>query len=168
MVFRDLPIKIAKINTIRTSRHQNKILYCSVQGTVGPGGSPQRGLGSIGPKAVVFALIASGLTEPVVDPTPLTGDMLRSCYTYYWQVETNNCCDQILTSPVWSFRTGQLGDLDGSGSVSLGDFGVFASYWLDVDCTIPDWCNASDIDHSGSNDQVDLSILVEQWLRTCP
>ena len=113
-------------------------------------------------------LVASGITEPVFDPTPHIGDMLNSCETYYWQIVADNCCGQTRTGSVWSFKTDQIGDIDGTGIVSLTDFAVLAAHWLDIDCIESGWCSGADIDHSTQTDQNDLQLLVEQWLRTCP
>jgi hypothetical protein len=53
--------------------------------------------------------------------------------------------------------------------VNFHHFATFAEHWLDTGCADPDWCGGADLDHLGSVvDELDLKILVEQWLYYCP
>jgi len=55
-------------------------------------------------------------------------------------------------------------DLNQDCYVDWADFGVFASRWLDSGCNDPDWCDGSDLDHSGEVNWSDFSLFASQWL----
>lgn len=46
----------------------------------------------------------------------------------------------------------------------LKDFAVFASYWMDVNCSLSNWCNGCDFDMSGAVDANDLRFFAQDWL----
>lgn len=48
--------------------------------------------------------------------------------------------------------------------VDFSDFAVLASYWIDAECADPNWCQGTDLDHSGSTDNLELSIFLDRWL----
>jgi hypothetical protein len=59
------------------------------------------------------------------------------------------------------------GDLNVDCIVNLSDFNLLAAKWLDSTCYNPDWCEESDIDHSGTVDMSDAALLTENWLIDC-
>jgi len=53
--------------------------------------------------------------------------------------------------------------------VNFHHFATFAEHWLEIGCADPDWCGGADLDHLNDIvDELDLKILVEQWLYYCP
>ena len=50
------------------------------------------------------------------------------------------------------------------GQVDFRDLAVFASHWLEQNCTGPDWCGGADVDHSTEVNWGDVAILTQQWL----
>ena len=53
--------------------------------------------------------------------------------------------------------------------VNFHHFATFAEHWLEMGCADPDWCGGADLDHLNDIvDELDLKILVEQWLYYCP
>jgi len=54
-----------------------------------------------------------------------------------------------------------LGDLDHDYRVDMGDFSLFALWWMDVDC---DECDGSDLDGDGAVNAADLKMLTRNWL----
>lgn len=55
-------------------------------------------------------------------------------------------------------------DLDIDGDVDFADYAVFASHWMNQDCSYPGWCEGKDLDYSGVVDVNDLAIFVDNWL----
>jgi hypothetical protein len=55
-------------------------------------------------------------------------------------------------------------DFDIDGDVDLDDYAIFASHWMDENCTEPDFCDGTDLNKSGSVDWYDLAQFVEVWL----
>jgi len=57
-------------------------------------------------------------------------------------------------------------DINDDGKINLEDFAVLATWWDDENaCALPDWCEDSDFDMSGTIDFFDLAYFVENWLR---
>ena len=44
------------------------------------------------------------------------------------------------------------------------DFAVFTSHWMDINCSLSDWCNGCDFDMSDSVDVNDLWDFADDWL----
>jgi glycosidase len=49
-------------------------------------------------------------------------------------------------------------------AVDFTDYVIFASHWMDGNCTDPNWCDGADLNKSGSVDWYDLAEFVEYWL----
>ncbi|MBN2375822.1 MAG: hypothetical protein JXD22_05455 [Sedimentisphaerales bacterium] len=111
--------------------------------------------------------IASDLKVPVCDPTPIPLDTLDSCQWYYWQVVAE-VCGQPKAGPFWAFKTRHLGDINANGPVNLKDYAVLAMYWQDDLCHLYNWCDEADVNHDMNVDLVDLYLIVQDWLETCP
>ncbi len=58
------------------------------------------------------------------------------------------------------------GDLNGDDYVNLTDLSLFADQWLADDCISPDWCDGTDINHSGNVDFNDFAFLAQNWMTT--
>lgn len=56
------------------------------------------------------------------------------------------------------------GDFDRDCNVDAYDFAVFASHWLQDNCSGADDCGGADFNHSQQVDMKDLAVLVENWL----
>lgn len=57
-----------------------------------------------------------------------------------------------------------LADVSNNDSIGFEDFAMFALHWLDINCTTPDYCSATDFDKSGTVDFTDLAKIVSHWL----
>lgn len=57
-----------------------------------------------------------------------------------------------------------LADLSNNNFIDLEDFTMFALHWLEINCTTPDYCSATDFDKSGTVDSPDLAEIAAQWL----
>jgi hypothetical protein len=63
---------------------------------------------------------------------------------------------------VWQIAAGDFVCPDG---ITIEDFVFFAEYWRDDNCDLSnDYCQGTDLDFSGTVDEADLEILVENWL----
>jgi len=63
---------------------------------------------------------------------------------------------------VWQIPVGDFVCPDG---VSMPDFSLFATHWLDDDCDPSnDYCEGTDLDLSGAVDTNDLEVLADSWL----
>lgn len=70
-----------------------------------------------------------------------------------------------MTSASWGTMSEPLqGDLSGSGTVDLEDFGIFSGHWLRSGCEEPTWCDGADLNENGTVDLPDLLMLTEEWL----
>jgi hypothetical protein len=58
----------------------------------------------------------------------------------------------------------QIGDLDGTCGVDWQDLAFYASHWLEIGCTGPDWCGGADLNQSSNVDLADFVILGQHWL----
>lgn len=56
------------------------------------------------------------------------------------------------------------GDLTGDDWVDFADFAVFARYWQNTNCHLPDWCAGADNEQDGDVDWNDLAVLTDNWL----
>jgi parallel beta-helix repeat protein len=56
------------------------------------------------------------------------------------------------------------GDFDKDKDVDWLDLATFVDNWLRQDCTIPDWCQRTDIDLSTNVDFVDFAYFADNWL----
>jgi hypothetical protein len=57
------------------------------------------------------------------------------------------------------------GDADKNCVVDFFDLSLLGQYWLDRDCTLPDYCAGADLDENSVVDSNDLDILTETWLK---
>lgn len=53
-------------------------------------------------------------------------------------------------------------DIDGDGTVGIGDLNTLMLSWLD-ECTCPDMCGNADLNGDGVVDEIDVNILAEHW-----
>jgi hypothetical protein len=110
-------------------------------------------------------LVAANLTAPTWNPM-LIGEILDSCTHYYWQVASRNCCDETI-GPIWSFDTEMVSDLHRDLKINFFDYARFSLSWLEGGCSVPSWCNGTDLNYSGEVDEADLDIFARQWLTVC-
>jgi len=48
-------------------------------------------------------------------------------------------------------------------------FAGFAAHWLDTDCNdLNNWCAGADLNYNGDVNSLDLGLLTEEWLCSCP
>ena len=53
--------------------------------------------------------------------------------------------------------------------VDFHHFARFAAHWLDTDCNdLNNWCGGADLSYNGDVNAVDLDLLVDEWLNSCP
>ena len=57
-----------------------------------------------------------------------------------------------------------LADLSNNDFIDFEDFMMFALHWLDLNCTTPDYCSATDFDKSGTVGPTDLAEIAQRWL----
>jgi len=55
-------------------------------------------------------------------------------------------------------------DFDGNTKVDFADFALLASQWNRSEDEFPNWCQAADIDASGTVDANDLMLFTDYWL----
>ncbi|MCK5174527.1 MAG: DNRLRE domain-containing protein, partial [Planctomycetes bacterium] len=55
-------------------------------------------------------------------------------------------------------------DIYGDGYINNVDFTVIAANWQDNSCSYPEWCNAADLNRSGTVDIYDLKTFAQRWL----
>jgi PKD repeat protein len=55
-------------------------------------------------------------------------------------------------------------DLNNDGLPDFLDFSIFAAFWQQTSCSLPDWCRGADFDHDGVVGIRDLQIFTEFWL----
>ncbi len=80
---------------------------------------------------------------------------LRNGWDYY----------QLVTTGTRDFVISQQADIDGDCDVDFCDFSLFARNWLAQEfCAEPDWCQGSDLNHTGFVDANDLMEFSENWL----
>ncbi|MBN2137952.1 MAG: hypothetical protein JW720_09100 [Sedimentisphaerales bacterium] len=71
---------------------------------------------------------------------------------------------------VWEYRedteTSRLFtvDFDASGSVTFADFAAAAEYWMNEDCSQPDWCGGADVTMGGTVNYRDLAEVIRYYL----
>ena len=61
-------------------------------------------------------------------------------------------------------NTDGVGDPIPDGIIDLYDMAIFASYWLDEQCELTDWCDGVDFNSDGSVDFDDILIFAACWL----
>ncbi|UCG48779.1 MAG: hypothetical protein JSU94_03175 [Phycisphaerales bacterium] len=118
-------------------------------------------LGTSGPPD---RLVAEGLAEPSMDVLAEAGDLLEPLAIHLWQVVARNCCSET-ASPIWSFETEQVADLDGDYNVTMTDMAFLADSWARSNCSSPEWCERSDMDFDSNVLADDLKVLSENWLK---
>ena len=111
-------------------------------------------------------LLTAGIPDWWCNPTPSSWEILQSCTDYYWRVALHNSIGQT-HSPVWTFKTNQVGDLDQDEDVDLTDFASFTAIYNQGGCGHPDWCGGADIDRDGDVTLIDVHHFSNQWLHTC-
>jgi len=60
------------------------------------------------------------------------------------------------------------GELTGDDRVDFYDFALFTSYWLNMNCHYPDWCQGCDFEPDGDVDFADFAIFAYFWLQEDP
>ncbi|MHC4741572.1 MAG: hypothetical protein ACYS8Z_06665 [Planctomycetota bacterium] len=55
-------------------------------------------------------------------------------------------------------------DFDVNGDVNLADYAILAAFWMNQNCGDFNWCNAADLNRSGSVDYRDWAELANYWL----
>jgi len=106
-------------------------------------------------------LIASDLTEPNCSVTQL----LNINSSYVWRVVAKNNRDETW-GPLWDFTTRSIiGDLSYNNEVTLSDFAIFTSQWLDPNCHgCNDFCQGADLNYDNEITITDLYLLSRHWL----
>jgi len=68
--------------------------------------------------------------------------------------------------PVYSleFSHVRTRDFNQDTIVDFIDFALFASFWLETDCTDRDWCSGTDLNTDGIVDHDDLKLFADFWL----
>ncbi len=56
------------------------------------------------------------------------------------------------------------GDLNGDGFVSFLDLESLAGQWLNMDCSVKDWCNGVDLDRNDRVDIADFAVWADYWI----
>ena len=107
-------------------------------------------------------LVCEGTDKPFCKISP----DLASCETFYWQVVATNCCGQK-TSPVWTFSTKHLLDVNADDIVNYLDFQVFENHYGANNCGPDGWCGHSDVTKDGRTDFDDVWYLCYYWLTQC-
>jgi len=55
-------------------------------------------------------------------------------------------------------------DFNQDTKVDFADLALFSLYWLQTDCSDPDWCTGTDLNTDGVVDQADLKLFTDFWL----
>jgi hypothetical protein len=55
-------------------------------------------------------------------------------------------------------------DFNDDGVVDLKDFMIFASHWLEGECSGPEWCQQTDVNKDGKVGLTDLTLFAQYWL----
>ena len=55
-------------------------------------------------------------------------------------------------------------DFNQDTKVDFTDLALFSLYWLQTDCTDPDWCSGTDLNVDGIVDHDDLVLFADHWL----
>jgi hypothetical protein len=55
-------------------------------------------------------------------------------------------------------------DFNQDTNVNFVDLALFSLYWLQTDCTDPDWCEGTDLNTDGLVDDNDLVLFAGYWL----
>ncbi len=63
-----------------------------------------------------------------------------------------------------SFSHVRTRDFNNDAIVNFKDFAIFASHWMAANCTDPNWCDGTDLDHNGKVDVNDLMLFCQYWL----
>jgi hypothetical protein len=50
------------------------------------------------------------------------------------------------------------------GVVDFKDFMIFASHWLEEECSEPEWCQQADVDKDGEVGLTDMTLFAQYWL----
>lgn len=61
-----------------------------------------------------------------------------------------------------------VSDADHDGDVDFNELYLLVSNWLDTTCTIPDWCENTDFNHSTKVDLEDFALLARFWMENAP
>ena len=56
-----------------------------------------------------------------------------------------------------------LCDFDRDYSVYMNDLAIFVSQWLNDDCSVPYWCQKTDLNFSGDTDFIDFAVFGDSW-----
>jgi len=73
----------------------------------------------------------------------------------------------IISVSVLPCNLAACSDVTYDGRVSIEDFAVLASEWMNGECNSANgFCDGSDLDYNGSFNTTDLSLLISHWLET--
>ncbi|MCP4711177.1 MAG: hypothetical protein GY869_21365, partial [Planctomycetes bacterium] len=111
-------------------------------------------------------LFTTGIPDWWHNPTPGPTEILQSCTDYYWRVVLHNSLGET-HSPVWAFKTNQVGDLDQDEDVDMTDWAKLALVYAQTGCDHPEWCGGADVDRDGEITLIDVHHFYNQWLHTC-
>lgn len=56
-------------------------------------------------------------------------------------------------------------DFNNDTIVNFQDYAIFASHWQETGCSVPDWCEGTDLDNSEEVNINDLVLFCEFWLK---
>ncbi len=87
----------------------------------------------------------------------------RDEYADFAQLRVNGGTRDGHTGTLYLYHGFLVGDYDFNNVVDLNDLAYFLSFWLDPDCSQPEWCGGADLNRDGFVDLEDYSIFVQQW-----
>jgi len=146
-----------------------------VNNTVICGNSTSQTSGSV---STVYCYVSSGVSDPLLadpnngnyhllagSPCIDTGDPCYVAESYQLDVYHGpRFLGGRIDIGADEYNPPVLSDIHVDGIINLKDYAIFASRWLDVDCSsINGWCNGSDIDRNSIVDSIDLIGLAENW-----
>jgi len=81
-------------------------------------------------------------------------------------IVVNNPTTEGAFGAVFTFGlpTSLSADFNNDNCVNRDDFLHFLQYWLDTNCTDPDYCSGSDLNQSGKVNMADFGIMAVEWL----
>jgi len=128
-------------------------------GVAGPGVRYDIYLDTNNPPTQLYCSDISEVTCEAINLTP--------CATYYWRVVAKKNCYGEVSGPIWSFQTGDLGDINLDNLVNLIDYSLLAARMYSGQCFDDAYCDGTDLNQSGNVDVLDLIKLSQSWLSSC-